>query len=77
MPKTPVIIIAEDTQRLLEKKLYRAGLFVEALHNKTIFESNALMMNFNKKNFDKYPVFIINDSQGRGLDFPTSTEIEE
>jgi hypothetical protein len=25
----------------------------------------------------KYPVFIINDAQGRGLDFPSSTEIED
>jgi hypothetical protein len=32
---------------------------------------------FTKKQWGKYPVFIINDTQGRGLDFPSSTEIEE
>jgi hypothetical protein len=32
---------------------------------------------FTKKQGGKYPVFIINDTQGRGLDFPSSTEIEE
>ncbi len=32
---------------------------------------------FNRKQGNNFPVFIINDLQGRGLDFPSSNEIEE
>jgi hypothetical protein len=32
---------------------------------------------FTRKQGDRYPVFIINESQGRGLDFPSTTDIEE
>ena len=34
-------------------------------------------MVLSRKHRDKYPVFIINGTQGRGLDFPSTTEIEE
>ncbi len=34
-------------------------------------------MVFTRKHKEKYSIFIINDSQGRGMDFPTSTEIED
>ena len=50
---------------------------MEALWSKSFAESNGSLMVFIRKHTDKYPVFIINGTQGRGLDFPSSTEIEE
>ena len=77
MPKTPVVIIADDEKNLLARKLQRAGITVEALWSKSFTESNGSLMVFSRKNRDKYPVYIIDGTQGRGLDFPSSTEIEE
>ena len=50
---------------------------VEHLGNQSFTESNGALKFFGRKRGAKYPVYIINDSQGRGLDFPTTTEIEE
>lgn len=50
---------------------------VEQLWKKSISDSNGALTIFTKKQGDKFPVFIISDAQGRGLDFPTSTEIED
>ncbi len=75
--KTPVILIGEDGKLALTKKLQSAGIPVVPLFQNSIADSNGSLSVFTKKQNGKYPVFIINDSQGRGLDFPSSTEIEE
>ena len=75
--KTPVIVIADDDKLILTKKLKNIGVPVEALFQTSFLHSNGLLTVFTKKQAGKYPVFIINDAQGRGLDFPSSTEIEE
>jgi len=77
VPKTPMVIIADDEKNTLARKLQKAGITVEVLWSKTFTESNGSLMVFSRKHKDKYPVFIINGTQGRGLDFPSSTEIEE
>jgi hypothetical protein len=77
VPKTPIVMIADDEKNLLARKLQRAGITVEALWSKSFAESNGSLMVFSRKHSDKYPVFIINETQGRGLDFPSSTEIED
>ena len=75
--KTPVILIADDEKLLLTKKLKNSGIPVEPLFQSTFTESNGYLTIFTKRQGGKYPVFIINDAQGRGLDFPSTTEIEE
>jgi hypothetical protein len=52
-------------------------IHVEALWAKEFIESNASLTVFTRKQGERYPVFIINESQGRGLDFPSTTDIEE
>ena len=50
---------------------------METLFQSSFTESNGSLTIFTRKQGGKYPTFIINDAQGRGLDFPSSTEIEE
>ena len=61
----------------MEKKLQRAAINVEPLWIQTFTESDGALRIFTRKQKEKYSVFIINDAQGRGMDFPSSTEIEE
>ena len=75
--RTPVILILDDHKQIVQKKLQRAGLVVEALYSKTFEDSNAALSLFSKKHASGYPVFIINEMQGRGLDFVSSVDIEE
>jgi hypothetical protein len=49
----------------------------ESLCQKSFSESVGNLTIFNRRQGNQYPVFIINDLQGRGLDFPSSAEIEE
>jgi hypothetical protein len=60
--KTPVVLIAEDEKHYLAKKLQRASIHVEALWSKSFIESNATLTIFTRKQGERYPVFIINDS---------------
>jgi hypothetical protein len=75
--KTPVIVIANDDKLMLTRKLKNSGIPVEPLFQNSFTESNGSLTVFTIKQGGKYPVFIINDAQGRGLDFPSTTEIEE
>ncbi len=52
-------------------------IHVEVLWAKEFIESNACLSVFTRKQAERYPVFIINECQGRGLDFPSNTDIEE
>ena len=70
-------MIADDRKLALTKKLKNTGIPVEALFQSSFLQSNGTLTIFTKKQGGKYPVFIINDAQGRGLDFPSCTEIEE
>jgi hypothetical protein len=69
-------VILEDEKGILCKKLQKAGLVVEALSSQSIYGSNGALMTFNRRQGSNYPIFLINESQGRGLDFPSSSEIE-
>ncbi len=71
-----MILIANDEKLLLTRRLKSAGIPVETLFLQTFTESNGALSVFTRKQGGKYSVYIINDTQGRGLDFPTTTEIE-
>jgi hypothetical protein len=57
--------------------LHRKGLAVEDLAKKSFIESNSSLSVFTQKQPCGYSVFIINEAQGRGLDFLSSSDIEE
>jgi len=57
--------------------LQRKGLAVEDLAKKSFIESNSSLSIFTQKQDSGYPVFLINEAQGRGLDFLSNFNIEE
>ena len=75
--KVPVIVIGQDAKYSLQKLLEHDGIRVEALWDKQFVDSNSKLGIFSLKQNGKYAVFIINETQGRGLDFMSSTEIED
>ncbi len=47
--KTPVIVITDDEKLLLQKKIQKEGIFIEALWNQTILQSNSSLSLFSKR----------------------------
>jgi len=74
--KTPVIIIIDDKKDQLLRLLERKGVAVENLAKKSFIESNSALSVFSQRQANGYSAFIINEAQGRGLDFQSSAEIE-
>jgi hypothetical protein len=74
--KTPVIIIIDDDKDQLLRMLQRKGIAVEDLAKKSFIESNSSLSVFTQKQPCGYSVFIINEAQGRGLDFLSNSDIE-
>ncbi len=57
---------------MLDKK----KIIVKNLQNETLPVIEAALFKFEVKVEEKYQVFIINEEQGRGIDFKSSSEIE-
>jgi len=74
--KTPVIIVADSEADPLSKHLVALKMPTEVLRGATKERVDACLGFFAKRQNDRYPVFIVGESQGRGLDFGTNAEIE-
>jgi hypothetical protein len=75
--RTPVIIISDSHSDRFKKTLQAKGLTVEnmgAMDPPSVESSLAI---FCKTHNAKYAVFLINSYQGRGIDFPTNSDIEQ
>ena len=75
--RTPVIIISDSHSDRFKRTLQAKGLTVEnmsAMDPPAVESSLAI---FCKTNNSKYAVFLINSFQGRGIDFPSSSDIEQ
>jgi hypothetical protein len=57
--------------------MIKDGLQVADLSSMNIDELEVELKQFTNKVNDSYMVYLINEEQGRGLDFPTNIEIEK
>jgi L-amino acid N-acyltransferase YncA len=73
---TPVIIISSSHTARIKKAITAKGITVECMTTMTPPEVESCLAIFTKKQKDHYAVFLINPDQGRGLDFPTCSDIE-
>jgi len=69
-------LIGEDRSKALHKQLQRGKLLVYSLWEQPFVEANSTLQLFTKRQANQFPIFITSDSQGRGLDFGSSSEIE-
>jgi hypothetical protein len=74
---TPVILISASHGDRFKKSLVSKGVTVEnlAIMDPPSVESSLAI--FSKKHNGQYAAFLINQDQGRGLDFPSCSEIEQ
>ncbi len=73
---TPIVLIAEENCKQLNNSLASCQIPVENLDDQTMQEVDSSLTTFTLRQNSRYPVFIVNPSQGRGIDFATNTEIE-
>jgi superfamily II DNA/RNA helicase len=69
-------VIGEDRSKALHKQLQRDKLPVYSLWEQPFVETNSILQLFTNRQANQFPIFIMSDSQGRGLDFSSSSEIE-
>lgn len=72
----PVIIIVNCGHDQLQKELKKVEVPTMNLHKESFTSVESLMGTFNKKQEGTYMAFVIDEEQGRGLDFASSTDIE-
>ena len=75
--RTPVIIISDSHSERFKKILHAKGLTVENMSAMDTPAVESSLDIFCKTHNQKYAVFLINSFQGRGIDFPSCSDIEQ
>ena len=72
----PIVLVCNGVAQDIKKLLSQKGLPVEPLFELDVTATDSVLATFIMRRNERYAIYIVNHQQGRGVDFPSSCEIE-